>query len=55
MQRAILILLLTFAGVWLAILLGGCVTTAGPAPFELGDEAPPPAGCIEGRAHGVDC
>lgn len=55
MKRAVLILLLAFVGVWAALLLGGCVTLGGPTPFELGDEAPPPAGCIEGRARGVDC
>lgn len=55
MIRAALILLLTFAGVWLAILLGGCATTQGPAPIEIGAEAPPPMGCLEGRARGVDC
>ena len=54
MRRAVLILLPAFIGVWAALLLGGC-TTAGPAPIEIGAEAPPPAGCIEGRARGVDC
>lgn len=52
MIRAILILLLTFAGVWLAILLGGCVTMGGPTPFESsGVIAPTPAGCTPD----VDC
>lgn len=37
----------------MALMISGCVTT--PAPFEIGDEAPPPAGCIEGRTRGVDC
>jgi len=37
-----------------ALLLYGCATT-GPTPFELGDETSPPAGCLEGRARGVDC
>jgi hypothetical protein len=54
MKRAVLIVLLAFIGVWAALLLGGCATT-GPTPFELGDEAPPPMGCIQGRARGVDC
>lgn len=53
MIRAVLILLLAFVGVWAALLLGGCAT--GPAPIEIGAEAPPPPGCIEGRARGVDC
>lgn len=53
MQRAILILLLTFAGLGLAIFLGGCTTA--PTPFETGAEAPPPQGCVEGRLRDVDC
>ena len=44
---------LVFAVVGVA--LSGCVTSGGPTPFEIGDEAPPPAGCVEGRARGVDC
>ena len=47
------VLVLVFAVVGVA--LGGCVTAGAPTPFEIGDEAPPPAGCIEGRARGVDC
>jgi hypothetical protein len=53
MIRAVLILLLAFIGVWAALLLGGCAT--GPTPFETGAEAPPPMGCLQGRARGVDC
>ena len=54
MKRAIPILLLTFVGVCPPLLLGGCATT-GPTPFETSAEAPPPAGCIQGRTRGVDC
>ena len=55
MKRAMLMMALTIAGVVVALALGGCVTMNGPTPFEIGDEAPPPAGCVEGRARGVDC
>lgn len=41
-------------GLLLVLTLGGA-SCAGPTPFEIGDEAPPPAGCIEGRPRGVDC
>ena len=34
-------------------LLPGCSTA--PTPFKTGAEAPPPMGCIQGRARGVDC
>ena len=45
MTRAILILLLTFAGVWLALLMGGC---AGPQRLESsGDRAPAPYGFVD--------
>lgn len=37
----------------ICLLLLGC--THNPTPFKTGAEAPPPAGCIEGRARGVDC
>ena len=39
----------------IALALAGCVTMSGPTPFEVGGEAPPPAGCVEGRERGVDC
>lgn len=38
-----------------SFLLAGCPTTQGPAPIEIGAEAPPPLGCLNGRARGVDC
>lgn len=45
MIRAALILLLTFAGVWLAILLGGC---AEPRRLESsGELAPAPYGFVD--------
>jgi hypothetical protein len=53
MKRAVLILLLTGFGLAVALVLSGCAT--GPTPFETGAEAPPPMGCIQGRARGVDC
>lgn len=53
MGRAVLILLLAFVGVSAALQLGGCAS--GPTPFETGAEAPPPIGCLQGRARGVDC
>ena len=41
---------------WLLILLLSLVgCNHNPTPFATGVEAPPPAGCIEGRARGVDC
>lgn len=47
MGRAALILLLTFAGVWMALLMGGC---AGPQRLEgSGSVAPMPVG------HAVAC
>lgn len=53
-SRCMIRLTLCGIGLALVLLLGGCATT-GPTPFELGDEAPPPYGCIEGRMRGVDC
>lgn len=37
----------------ICLLLAGCASA--PTPFEIGAEAPPPMGCIEGRGRGVDC
>lgn len=46
-MRKYLLLLLS------SVLIKGCAT--GPTPFETGAEAPPPMGCLQGRARGVDC
>ena len=35
----------------IALLLSGC----SPTPFVLGDEVPPPYGCIEARGRGHEC
>ena len=52
MKRAMLMMVLTIAGVVLALALGGCVTMNGPTPFESsGVIAPTPAGCTAD----VDC